>query len=259
MSLSTICKVMEPFDSNSRPSTEIFSVPLSCWIQPLGEPRNPSERAGYTPPSRREKQEQDAGALGAALETTVSVLKRDPTTIQRSHLHRILSRIDEEGLDLVGLRIFYPSTRQSVAIDEASTWSPRPLTPSLALAVRGVGAQGRWASAVGPDDPLVARKTDPRSLRATLGTDRDDNVLTCARVGGASWSTHEMPLYFGGRIPDRIACDGAAAALANLDAMESEPERLPAVACFAPSSALVFYDASSVGVASCAVWPTCAA
>lgn len=50
----------------------------------------------------------------------------------------------------------------------------------LALALRGHDAISRWAEEVGPEDPLVARRTDPGSLRARLGLDRRRNLLTAS-------------------------------------------------------------------------------
>ena len=56
-------------------------------------------------------------------------------------------------------------------------------------------AAPRWLAAVGPEDPLLARQTDPRSLRALLGTDREDNVCTVSRAGSGFAEKHALPLY----------------------------------------------------------------
>ena len=39
------------------------------------------------------------------------------------------------------------------------------------LAIRGTHAQSLWIDAVGPSDPVLARKTDPESLTAKFGGD----------------------------------------------------------------------------------------
>ena len=39
-----------------------------------------------------------------------------------------------------------------------------------------------WGQAVGPEDPLVARRTDALSLRAVFGVDRARNLMTSART-----------------------------------------------------------------------------
>lgn len=227
--LGSICKVMEPFDASGNSSASLFSTPMSSFIN-------------GAPVDTRSASSSTEACLEGAVETTVSVMKREPGSMQRSHLHRVLSRVDDEGLDLVGLRMFYPTTMQSATIADAATWAPLPQTASLVLAVRGVGAVARWQKAVGPDDPLVARKTDPRSLRATLGADRDDNLLTCARPG-ASWSKHELPLYFGGRVPTVLTRDGAEVAASRLAEMQAG--QLPGLATFQSASALLLFSPSA--------------
>ena len=41
--------------------------------------------------------------------------------------------------------------------------------PILALAIRGTFARSLWIEAVGPSDPVLARRTDPGSLIAQFG------------------------------------------------------------------------------------------
>jgi hypothetical protein len=53
-----------------------------------------------------------------------------------------------------------------IAVCQALEGGASPAT--LVLAVRGHRASGAWAEAVGPEDPVLARLTDPASLRATL-------------------------------------------------------------------------------------------
>jgi len=45
------------------------------------------------------------------------------------------------------------------------------------MALRGFKAIHRWADAIGPEDPVLARCTDPYSLRAILGISREKNLV----------------------------------------------------------------------------------
>lgn len=54
--------------------------------------------------------------------------------------------------------------------------------------------------------PLSSPQTDPKSLRAVLGIDRTDNLMTCTRGSGQS-ARHEAALYFGGCMPADTPCD----------------------------------------------------
>ncbi len=47
----------------------------------------------------------------------------------------------------------------------------------LAVALRGWDAFTKVCVLVGPSDPNVARSTDPKSLRALFGTDRESNCI----------------------------------------------------------------------------------
>ena len=67
------------------------------------------------------------------------------------------------------------------------------------LVIRGRDAITRWHAVQGPDDPVVARVTDPHSLRAQLGgASRTENVLTCSHSAQAAM--RELAYLFGGRL-----------------------------------------------------------
>ena len=46
----------------------------------------------------------------------------------------------------------------------------------LVLALRGAEATRRVEAILGPRDPVLAKRTDPASVRAQLGIDRERNV-----------------------------------------------------------------------------------
>jgi hypothetical protein len=70
---------------------------------------------------------------------------------------------------------------------------------TLAVALRGPDAAGVWAEAVGPEDPAVARQTDPDSLRAALGVDRARNLVAVSRT--AERGRRDAEAWFG---PDAL-------------------------------------------------------
>ena len=53
--------------------------------------------------------------------------------------------------------------------DTSSTQPQASIGPVLALAVRGPHARSVWLDALGPADPVLARRTDPTSLCALYG------------------------------------------------------------------------------------------
>jgi hypothetical protein len=179
-------------------------------------------------------------AAAAEPETTITLLKREPGSMQRSHLQRVLGRIDDECIDLVGLRLVYPDWKQAAAIGDAATFAPRAGKASLVLGLRAIGARERWLAAVGPEDPFVARQTDPRSLRALLGTSREENLLACDR-GGSGWGKHALPLYFGGRVTP--APRDPAEAL-DVAAAGGSPALLPALVPLMESTAMLLLTPS---------------
>ncbi|KAJ1481218.1 hypothetical protein T484DRAFT_1808192, partial [Baffinella frigidus] len=124
----------------------------------------------------------DAEAIdgSAGADTVVSVLR--PEAIQRGAVGQVLARLDAERLDLCGLRMVFPSKAHLDRLRSFATVPSGPSTPLLVLAARGFEAGRIWGLAVGPEDPLVARRTDPDSLRAKFGVDRARNLLTSART-----------------------------------------------------------------------------
>ncbi|ESO90664.1 hypothetical protein LOTGIDRAFT_233665 [Lottia gigantea] len=118
----------------------------------------------------------------------------------------IMIRILQEGLDIAGVRLLYP-TSEFLNLTSAESPSDRSdlellnnVGPVLALAIRGTFARSIWLDAVGPSDPVLARRTDPNSLCAQFGGEsREECLLFCPRNSNRVLS--EMTRWFAGRIP----------------------------------------------------------
>lgn len=118
----------------------------------------------------------------------------------------ILNRVLQLGLDLAGIRLLYPSTEQiSLSqTDNVTIASELELLNNvgavLALCIRGTSARSLWLDAVGPSDPILARRTDPNSLCALYGGEsRDECLLFCPRTPARVLT--ELARWFGGRVP----------------------------------------------------------
>lgn len=118
----------------------------------------------------------------------------------------ILNRVLQLGLDLAGVRLVYPSPEQMniPQTDNAGMLSEMDLLNNvgavLSLCIRGSIARSLWLDAVGPSDPVLARRTDPNSLCALYGGDsRDECLLFCPRT--AARVQTELARWFGGRVP----------------------------------------------------------
>ena len=127
----------------------------------------------------------------------------------------ILNRVLQEGLDLAGIRLLYPTPElMDIAGGHHGGVAKPPLTkekrspldmlnsigPVLALSLRGTFARNLWLDAVGPSDPALARKTDPKSLCALYGGEsREECLIFCPR--NPSRVNTELCRWFGGRVP----------------------------------------------------------
>ena len=69
----------------------------------------------------------------------------------------------------------------------------------LVLALRGSRAAAAVAGVLGPADPSLAQRTDPTSLRAQYGRDRDRNLVVLPSGPAAS---KELSFWLGGRVFD---------------------------------------------------------
>lgn len=128
----------------------------------------------------------------------------------------VLSRALTEGLDLCAVRLLYPTAEllrqvgQNTALKIPSQTATgkvaldietlNSIGPVLALALRGTFARTLWLDVVGPTDPQLARKTDPKSLSALYGGEsRDECLIFCPRHPSRIHS--ELCRWFGGRVP----------------------------------------------------------
>ncbi|OWF38942.1 uncharacterized protein LOC110465662 [Mizuhopecten yessoensis] len=124
----------------------------------------------------------------------------------------IFNRVLQEGLDLAGVRLLYPtpallnlaSGKPSVPTDNSEAKTDlevlNNIGPVLAVSIRGTFGRTIWLDAVGPSDPSLARRTDPNSLCALYGgSSRDESLLFCPRN---QTRVHiELTRWFGGRVP----------------------------------------------------------
>ncbi|XP_033757946.1 uncharacterized protein LOC117340288 isoform X2 [Pecten maximus] len=124
----------------------------------------------------------------------------------------IFNRVLQEGLDLAGVRLLYPtpellnlaSGKPSMPADNSEAKTDLEMLnnigPVLAVCIRGTFGRTIWLDAVGPSDPSLARRTDPNSLCALYGgSSRDECLLFCPRN---QTRVHiELTRWFGGRVP----------------------------------------------------------
>lgn len=148
---------------------------------------------------------------GELPQTTVSLLPA-ATFVRSGLVLNVLRRASEEQFDLVGLRLVYADTedlRRSGGEHVLLSCSSPPQRPAyvstplegrfpvLVIALRRPAAIATWCAVVGPEDPVIARKTDPCSLRALYGTTRGDTLLSYSR-SPAQAHTH-LACWFGRR------------------------------------------------------------
>lgn len=115
-----------------------------------------------------------------SMETTLLILK--PDAVQRGMCGRIISRFEEKGLQLVGLKMMTIS--QDLAARHYDAHKERPFyaglvrfmtsSPVVVLAVRGVGAiaicRKLMGATFGPD-------AEPGTIRGDFGSSRSFNLI----------------------------------------------------------------------------------
>lgn len=202
----------------------IATKPLSTFIQinpdPQGTGKVFNTKVGFfwqTVDSDESLMDQNLNDENVQYETqnTMSLIYQRIFKDPRSMMG-ILNRILQEGLDLVGIRLLYP-TWQLLNMQNSSGISnschPQSdeevinnIGPVLALAMRGTFARSIWLDAVGPSDPSLARRTDPNSLCAMYGgSSREECLLFCPRNPMRVQS--ELVRWFGGRVPQGGSID----------------------------------------------------
>ena len=139
------------------------------------------------------------------VQNTMSLVYKKIFTDPRSMMG-VFNRVLQEGLELAGVRLVYP-TPELIGIPKADNSEAQSelellnkIGPVLAVCLRGTLARSIWLDAVGPSDPVLARRTDPNSLCALYGGDsRDECLLFCPR--NATRVQQELTRWFGGRVP----------------------------------------------------------
>lgn len=124
----------------------------------------------------------------------------------------VLARAQSKALDVAGIRMVY--RQKDTMLQEKPAYGfqlPNMFVqegmatdlqiPTLVLALRGPRAISGWQDEVGPLDTQLARRTDPKSLRALYsGGAKEDHLFWCPR--NAQSAATELARWFGGRVPE---------------------------------------------------------
>lgn len=130
-------------------------------------------------------------------------------------LASVLDRADAGGFDVVGMRIVFPSAAQ---LHDLAPAPPAPAgtagastasspEPVLVFALRRPHAVALWQSIMGASDPIIARQTDPGSVRAVHSTSKEDRLLACTRL--ASHANRQLATWFGRQFVTATAATAA--------------------------------------------------
>ena len=155
---------------------------------------SPSPSSNLSPSSSMEKTEN------SVFLETIAVVVKIHTLNDARQLSALLTAPEDHGLALVGLR--YLDCDEDMIADASSTLSSLKgfdCGCKLVMAIRGPSASTRWDNAVGPTDPMLARRTDPHSLRAKHGKDKSRNLVRSV-PNMARNSLRELQFFFGGRM-----------------------------------------------------------
>ena len=138
----------------------------------------------------------------------ISVLR--PEAIGQGALGPILSRLADENIDFTSIRMLFPSAEHYERSRTFTTALVPGGYPIIVVGGRGHRAVDRWSEAVGPEDPFVAKRTDPCTLRARFGIDRKRNLMSCSR--SAERNRRENQWYFS--LPHDVELDEGSCAAA---------------------------------------------
>ena len=127
------------------------------------------------------------------MEATVCVLT---SPFRAEVLSAMFKRAIEGCFDIAGLRLAFLSADRHDGL-EPMVPSPGYNGAAIVLALRRPDAVRRWIEVVGPD-PMLARKTDPGSLRALYSTNDKDLVMACTRVPNQAKA--QLATWFGRRL-----------------------------------------------------------
>lgn len=178
------------------------------------------------------------GSTGVDVDNTTVMLIPSSSFVRAGVLSDILARADMEHFDVAGLRLLFPTADQLADPSSVDFFLGRSQASVafLAVALRAPRNTIRqWVDIVGPLDPLIAKKTDPGSIRALHGRDRDDRVLFCAR--GHEQANVQLAKWFGRRFDTSADCIVSDRGRKFLSTLPSETavlfvERDAALQCF---------------------------
>jgi len=176
--------------------------------------------------------DNSSGGVDGGFETAVMLVSNGLFRSGKA-LMAITGRTLQAGLSLAGVRLLYPTVEQAGTCPLKLL--PRSKTkaadashgPVLAVALRGFEARTAWLDAVGPFDPVLARRIDPTSLCALYGGDsRDACRIYCPR--NPYQTTAALVRWFGGRVPDsRVIAVGESPPGRGLPESRVNPGRRP--------------------------------
>jgi nucleoside-diphosphate kinase len=132
------------------------------------------------------------------METTLIILK--PDAVQRGLMGRILSRFEDKGLQIVGMKLMQIS--QELAATHYAAHKERPFypglvkfmtsSPVLVLAVRGNGAITICRNMMGA---TFGSKAAPGTIRGDFGVSNSFNLIHGS--DGPEAAAKELGLFFG--------------------------------------------------------------
>ena len=151
-------------------------------------------------------EETDAGS-GVNVDNTTVMLIPSSSFVRAGVLRDILARADTEHFDIAGLRLLFPTADQLADPSSVDFFLGRSQASVAFLAVALRAPRNtvvQWSDTVGPLDPLIAKQTDPGSIRALHGRDKDDRVLFCAR--SQEQAKVQLAKWFGRRFDTSAEC-----------------------------------------------------
>ncbi|XP_074653052.1 dynein axonemal assembly factor 8-like [Tubulanus polymorphus] len=156
----------------------------------------------------------DETKLDHDMQNTMSLIYKN-IYVEPTAMMGIFNRVLQDGLDVAGVRLVYPSTAYITANSgsvpsqlgrQSRLETLNNIGPVLAIVIRGTSARTIWLDTIGPADPVLARKTDPNSVCALYGGETRDKVLIfCPRT--ATRIFVELVSWFSGRVPSNGVID----------------------------------------------------
>ena len=135
-------------------------------------------------------------------ETSVVQIKNHAFECEKT-LAAIFEAAEGGGLSIVGLKALWLTQEElngfSKSMSSLRTLEVDDSSFTFVMAVRGVSVGVRWSQITGPNDPMLARRTDPESLRARYGKGCKMN-LTRDIPNLLSNASRELGFFFGGRV-----------------------------------------------------------